>query len=69
MEFDDGIRGNVGVAVCLRSMGDGTSRLFFDDVTTQKNNSHWTAKVVAHGCQDSWLSKKARPSRRTILGC
>jgi len=32
METDDKIRGSRGVVVCLRDMGNGTSRLFFDDV-------------------------------------
>lgn len=37
MEFDDKIRSEVGLAVCLRNMGNGTSRLFFDDVTADKD--------------------------------
>jgi hypothetical protein len=37
MEFDDKIRSEVGLAVCLRDMGNGTSRLFFDDVTADKD--------------------------------
>lgn len=32
MEVDDRVRSKSGVVVCLREMGDGTSRLFFDDV-------------------------------------
>jgi len=32
MEADDQMRSKAGVVVCLRDMGDGTSRLFFDDV-------------------------------------
>jgi hypothetical protein len=36
MEYDDKIRSKNGVAVCLRDMGNGTSRLFFDDVEADK---------------------------------
>ena len=36
METDDGIRGAKGVVVCLRDMGNGTSRLFFDDVNADR---------------------------------
>ncbi|MBB3813654.1 hypothetical protein LN461_20415 [Xanthomonas arboricola] len=32
MDVDDKIRGKVGLVVCLRDMGNGTSRLFLDDV-------------------------------------
>ncbi|MGO1069539.1 hypothetical protein [Lysobacter sp. CA199] len=32
MEYDDKIRTKKAVVVCLRDMGDGTSRFFFDDV-------------------------------------
>lgn len=32
MEYDGGIRSARSIVVCLRDMGDGTSRLFFDDV-------------------------------------
>lgn len=39
MEFDDGIRSKKGVVACLRDMGDGTSRLFFDDVASDQENS------------------------------
>ncbi|UOV01711.1 hypothetical protein [Pseudoxanthomonas mexicana] len=44
MEFDDKIRGTKGVVVCLRDMGDGTSRLFFDDVAADKeaNPTNWS---------------------------
>jgi hypothetical protein len=34
MEYDDQIRSTVGLAICLRDMGDGTSRLFLDDVAS-----------------------------------
>jgi hypothetical protein len=39
MEYDDKVRGKVGLAVCLRDMGNGTSRLFFDDVTADKTEN------------------------------
>lgn len=29
---DDGIRSHVGLVVCLRDIGDGISKLIFDDV-------------------------------------
>ena len=32
MEYDDKVRSKFGVTVCLRDMGNGSSRLFFDDV-------------------------------------
>ena len=32
MKYDDKIRTKKAVVVCLRDMGDGTSRFFFDDV-------------------------------------
>ncbi len=32
MEYDDKIRSQKAVVVCMRDMGNGTSRLFFDDV-------------------------------------
>jgi hypothetical protein len=36
MENDDKIRCNFGVAVCLRDMGNGSSRFFFDDIRADK---------------------------------
>jgi hypothetical protein len=36
MECDDRIRSKEGLAVCLRDMGNGTSRLFMDDVKSDK---------------------------------
>ena len=43
MERDDKIRGAKGVVVCLRDMGNGTSRLFFDDVKADRevNPINW----------------------------
>jgi hypothetical protein len=43
MEYDDKIRSKVGLAICLRDMGNGTSRLFFDDVAADKieNPINW----------------------------
>ena len=32
MEYDDKIRDDKGLVISLRDMGNGTSRLFFDDV-------------------------------------
>lgn len=37
MEYDDKVRDKKGVVVCLRDMGNGTSRLFFDDVITDRD--------------------------------
>lgn len=37
METDDKIRSAKGVVICLRDMGNGTSRLFFDDVTADQD--------------------------------
>lgn len=39
MEYDDKIRSNVGLAVCLRDMGDGTSRIFIDDIKADKEEN------------------------------
>jgi len=36
MKYDDKVRSKVGIAVCLRDMGNGTSRLFFDDVAAEQ---------------------------------
>ena len=36
MKHDDNIRSKYGLAVCLRDMGDGTSRIFLDDVEADK---------------------------------
>jgi len=32
MKVDDKIRNILGLAICLRDMGNGTSRIFMDDV-------------------------------------
>ena len=37
MDRDDGIRSRSGVVVCLRDMGNGRSRLFFDDVKSESS--------------------------------
>ena len=44
METDDSLRTSRGVVVCLRDMGNGTSRLFFDDVTADRaaNPINWS---------------------------
>ena len=39
MEYDDKVRDRNGVVVCLRDMGNGTSRLFFDDVTADRDEN------------------------------
>ena len=39
MQFDDKIRASKGVVACLRDMGNGTSRLFFDDVVADKESN------------------------------
>jgi hypothetical protein len=44
MEVDDNIRTRCGVVTCLRDMGNGTSRLFIDDVKSDdtKNPIQWS---------------------------
>ena len=46
MEFDDKLRSKVGVAVCLREMGNGETRLFMDDViaNSEENPINWKYK-------------------------
>jgi len=39
MKYDDGIRSKFGIAICLRDMGNGKSRLFFDDVKSDKEEN------------------------------
>ena len=39
MEHDDKIRSKKGIAICLRDMGNGKSRLFFDDVEADKEKN------------------------------
>jgi len=34
-DFDDTIRSRKGVVACLRDMGNGTSKLILDDVSTE----------------------------------
>jgi hypothetical protein len=43
MEYDDKIRSKMGLAVCLRDMGNGKSRIFIDDVKADKevNPINW----------------------------
>jgi hypothetical protein len=43
MDMDDRVRSKNGVVICLRDMGDGTSRLFFDDVQAngERNPLSW----------------------------
>jgi len=36
MEYDDKIRAYQGLAISLRDMGNGTSRIFMDDVKADK---------------------------------
>ncbi len=44
METDDTVRPSKGVVICLRDMGNGTSRLFFDDVKADRaaNPINWS---------------------------
>lgn len=37
MDLDDKIRSTKGLVACLRDMGNGTSRLFFDEVIADKD--------------------------------
>lgn len=39
MEYDDKIRSRVGLAICLRDMGNGASRIFIDDVKGDKEQN------------------------------
>jgi len=39
MECDDKIRSKMGLAVCLRDMGNGNSRIFIDDVKADKEEN------------------------------
>ena len=39
MEYDDKIRTTTGLAVCLRDMGNGKSRIFIDDVQADKKEN------------------------------
>ena len=43
MDYDDEIRNPNGIAVSLRDMGNGKSRLFLDDVKASSENNpiHW----------------------------
>lgn len=43
MERDDKLRSRKGVVICLRDLGDGTTRIIFDDVVadTGKNPITW----------------------------
>ena len=44
MENDDNIRSETGLAVCLRDMGNGKSRIFIDDVMAdnKQNPINWS---------------------------
>ena len=44
MEIDDGIRSKKGLALCIRDMGNGKSRLFIDDIVTEdlENPIDWS---------------------------
>ena len=46
-EADDGRRAKEGVVVCLRDLGDGSSRLIFDDVIAESEDSptSWAFKT------------------------
>jgi len=39
VDLDDKIRTENGLAVCLRDMGNGKSRLFIDDITSNKTDN------------------------------
>ncbi|MCG8052444.1 MAG: hypothetical protein AB2735_15245 [Candidatus Thiodiazotropha taylori] len=39
MEIDDRQRAKVGLAICLRDMGNGTSRFFIDDVLADREEN------------------------------
>ncbi len=36
MKYDDKIRSKLGLVACLRDMGNGSSRIFMDDVKSNK---------------------------------
>ena len=44
MKNDDKIRSETGLAVCLRDMGNGKSRIFIDDVMAdiKQNPINWS---------------------------
>ena len=44
MEYDDKIRSKDGMAICLRDMGNGKSRIFMDDVKadSEENPIKWS---------------------------
>jgi hypothetical protein len=44
MDYDDKGRDEKGLVICLRDMGNGTSRLFFDDVIADRhaNPINWS---------------------------
>lgn len=39
MNMDDKKRSKKGLAICLRDMGDGTSRIFIDDVNANQSEN------------------------------
>ena len=43
MEITDKIRSKLGLAICLRDIGNGTSRIFMDDVksASSQNPASW----------------------------
>ena len=39
LDVDDNKRPSIGLAVTLRDMGDGASRIYFDDIVSEKDNN------------------------------
>ncbi|GAB1268086.1 hypothetical protein NBRC116493_13390 [Aurantivibrio infirmus] len=44
MECDDKVRAEKGLAVCLRDMGNGKSRIFIDDILSENTENPITWK-------------------------
>lgn len=54
MDFDDKIRGKLGIAISLRDMGNGHSRLFVDDVVADRETApeRWTHVAFCTSTQE-----------------
>jgi hypothetical protein len=57
-DTDDGARGNWGVAVCLLDLGNGTSRLVFDDVAIDPSG---VPRTWRHRSFYTWKSYRNAP--------
>ena len=62
MKYDDKIRSKDGMAICLRDMGNGKSRIFMDDVkaSSEENpikSSHDDFYTFTHEFDNSEIDK------------